>query len=380
MYMLRLGKARAMVNCCRRLFSPVPLQAAYTEQPVAADLVAQVAAAGNFDILHVEHIRGAHLTQGVEGMPMIYDSVDCITRLLKQKLSHESGTLAKALGWEELFKMRSYEARVAAGFDKVVITSERDKRILGWLIRKYASAIRSTSMPEKRIMRSLVEELQDNRLSALHAGTEHVSIVRNGVDHEYFAPMPQFEGKPMIVFSGKMSYSPNVTAVLKFYKEVYPLVKREVPDVGFTIVGSDPPESIRRLVSDPSVKVTGYVPDIRSYIASARVVVCPMTIGVGIQNKVLEAMSMSKPVVVSSIACRGIPDAIDTRHLMRADDPAPMSKAVIELLKSPEKGRVLGRHARQLVQDEYSWAAAAKSLEKCYMQSVDIYNKLCQAA
>ncbi len=358
-----ISKARSVANCCRRLLSPMPLQAAYTCTPDLTKLVTTLAGSRDYDVLHVEHIRGTHLTDGVRRLPKVFDSVDCITRLLKLRLAHHKGPIQRALHLEELFKMRAYEPRVASGFDRVVVTSRHDKRALDALIRRFCPRVSS---------KSLARLLESGELSEVDWDScDQLAVVPNGVDCDYFQPMAGKIEPGTIVFSGRMSYFPNVAAVQRFYDAVFPRVKARRPDAKLKIVGADPPESLRRLERDPSVEVTGYVPDLRTHIASASVVVCPLSVGVGIQNKVLEAMAMGKPVVASSIACKGIPDAEDGRHLVRTDDPERMAEAVLGLMDGPEYASRLGDRARRFVEAAYSWEAAVRGLEDVYAEAMD---------
>jgi sugar transferase (PEP-CTERM/EpsH1 system associated) len=345
-HVLPLSRAGSMMSCCRRLLTPMPLQAAYTCASDLRDVVSRLAEPGRFDVLHVEHIRGAHLADGALRIPRVFDSVDCITRLLKLRLGCRMGVVQRVLGLEELLKMRLYEPRVASTFNRVVVTSRRDKMALEALIRRLVG-------------------LANN-------GPMHLDVVRNGVDCDYFRPMPVEPRSDSIVFAGRMSYFPNVSAALRFSEEVLPRIRLSHPGVRFRIVGSDPSEAVRRLGREPGVEVTGYVPDMRPYLASARVVVCPLSVGVGVQNKVLEAMAMAKPVVATSVACKGIPGAVHGTHLFRVDDPGEMAHAVSDLLGSPNRGSRIGIQARRFVEDGYSWEAATGELEQVYMQAMDV--------
>jgi polysaccharide biosynthesis protein PslH len=371
-YVFPLSKTRSLANCCRKLLTSMPLQAAYTHMPEGRAFVSRIAQSRAFDVLHVEHIRGAHLAQDVRSVPRVYDSVDCITRLLKQRLSHERGTFQWALSYEELVKMRSYEPRVASTFDNVVVTSDHDKRALSCLIRRLASST-ADEIGKQRALRSLIEESQDIRLEGLGDGLAGISVIRNGVDSDYFHPIPEEPRPASIVFSGKMCYYPNASAAIRFYDEVLPLVRSARPDATFKIVGSDPPGSVLKLSRDPAVEITGYVPDIRSHLAAGQVIACPLDIGVGIQNKVLEAMAMGKPVVATSVACSGIPDAVDGRHIVIANNSEKMASAILHLMEYPEYARAVGEQARRLVQDRYSWDTAAKQLEAIYTKATDLF-------
>lgn len=345
-HLIHHSRLRSLLNCCIRLVTKMPLQAAYTLSSPARKSIFELTKDGGFDVLHVEHIRGALLADDAKDLPRVYDSVDCITRLLKLRVAQEKKFIRRMLNREELLKMRSFEPKVVSEFDSTVITSERDRKTLECLRRRFNPQEES---------------------SGIH-------VIPNGVDSAYFSPCKTDQVRPgSIVFSGKMSYFANVDAVLRFYREIFPRIRRARPNARFKIVGSNPPDSIQKLTRYPAIEVTGHVPDIRPHLASAEVVVCPLTVGVGIQNKVLEAMSMGKPVVATSIACNGIPDAVHGWHLIRANEAGEIGESVLRIMDSPDFGIQLGQRARQLVVDRYSWEAAAQQLEAVHAGAIDAY-------
>ena len=185
-------------------------------------------------------------------------------------------------------------------------------------------------------------------------GFEGVGSVHNGVDLEHYSPtaafaaIPQVEG-PLLVFTGQMDYAPNVDAVAWFAAEVLPLVPRAT----FAIVGRSPNEAVKRLASDRII-VTGAVPDTRSWIAAADVVVAPLRIARGIQNKVLEAMAMARPVVASPSAFEGI-EAEPGRDLIVADDAGAQASAIEALLGDPAHAAALGLAGRRRMEEAYHW-------------------------
>lgn len=365
---LPLSKRQAVQNCCRRLLSPMPLQAAYTQLPEAKKLLSSLVEDSPFDLVHVEHIRAAHLVEGISRIPKIFDSVDCITRLLKFRLSRSVSPVKRALDYEEFMKMRSYEPRTAWAFDRIVMTSRHDKKALELLFRRYCHSSNGSG-----------KSSDSDALGNGNGDIARVAVVPNGVDCEYFRPMAA-EDSVEVVFSGRMAYYPNAQAALNFYQDVFPRIRRARPTARFKIVGSEPPDAIRKLAGDPNVEVTGYVPDLRPELASARVIVCPITIGVGIQNKVLEAMAMAKPVVASSVASRGIPGIVEGRHLITEDDPLQMSRAILDLLDNPNAAFELGRRAREFVETQYSWEAAFRQLEQVHLQAADLRGSRLAAA
>ncbi|HYW16248.1 MAG TPA: glycosyltransferase [Allosphingosinicella sp.] len=148
-----------------------------------------------------------------------------------------------------------------------------------------------------------------------------------------------------------MDYAPNIDAVTWFAGEVMPML----PKARFAIVGRKPPESVRRLAG-PRTIITGAVPDVRSWLAAADVVAAPLRIARGIQNKVLEAMAMARPVVASPAAFEGI-EAEPGRHLLVAAEPEAQAEAITGLLDDPERARLLGAEARRRMEQHYRWEA-----------------------
>jgi sugar transferase (PEP-CTERM/EpsH1 system associated) len=198
--------------------------------------------------------------------------------------------------------------------------------------------------------------------------------ISNGVDHRYFDPSLDYAAPfdlklPTFVFTGTMDYIPNIDAVVWFASEVLPLIRKVQPAAQFFIVGSNPAEAVRRLASLGGVTVTGRVPDVRPYVFHATAAVGPMRIARGIQNKVLEAMAMGKPVIVTSGALEGI-DATPGREVILADDAETFAAAAVRLSNAggglrgatPE-GLALGRAARQQILQCYDWDACLSGFD-----------------
>jgi len=198
---------------------------------------------------------------------------------------------------------------------------------------------------------------------------ETVRALENGVALDYFspdatiAPLPaglRGEG-PLIVFTGQMDYRPNIEAVTDFATRSMPNILAVHGDARFAIVGRDPTPQVRALADWTGVVVTGAVDDVRPWLAAADVVVAPLRIARGIQNKVLEAMAMARPVVASVEAAEGI-DAVDGCDFLIARDPEAEAAQVLSLLADPACAAAMGVAARLRVAQRYSWAAAMAPL------------------
>lgn len=224
----------------------------------------------------------------------------------------------------EARQLLSYERRVARDYDASLFVSA----------------------PEAALFRDLAPE-----------SSARIGFFNNGVDTDYFSPdtgyaNPYPAGERAVVFTGAMDYWPNVDAVTWFAHEVLPQLRTRFADLRFYIVGARPTQAVRDLGQLPAVTVTGTVPDVRPYIAHAQAAVAPLRIARGIQNKVLEAMAMATPVVVSPQALEGI-DAEPGLDLVLADGADAFVDAVAAMLDAPQGA--MGRAARQRVERQYSW-------------------------
>ncbi len=204
------------------------------------------------------------------------------------------------------------------------------------------------------------------RLSATGAPVEALG---NGVDSGYFAPLPQqaspFEADELpLVFTGAMDYWPNVDAVQWFAAEVLPQLRQRWPTLRFTIVGRAPTPSVLALAGE-GVRVTGTVPDVRPYLQHAAAVVAPLRLARGVQNKILEAMAVGRPVVAarSCVEALGADGVLAGQDLLSADSAADYLELVHALLSAPARAQAIGQQARERVLRQFSWQAHLSKLD-----------------
>jgi glycosyltransferase involved in cell wall biosynthesis len=323
-------------SCAAAVVHGEPLQAAVCQSPELERRLGQLLAAGCFDLVHVEHLRAAHLGARVpKDVPTLFDAVDCISLLLLRTLRSSHSVRQRLLALLELRRMRTYEAHLLGRFDRVTVTSPEDGQAL----------------------------------SAL-ASVAEVAVVPNGVDLERFQPLDQTAEPATLVFSGKMSYHANVTGALHFVHHMLPLIRAIRPDVRLKIVGSNPPRVVRELARrDPAISVTGYVPDLRLAVRGATVAICPVTVKVGIQNKVLEAMAMRLPVVATRQGVEGL-QAAPGRDLLVADSPAEFAAHVCRLLGQPHLRQQVAHAGLEYVRRHHRWEVSAAKLETLYGEAI----------
>jgi len=219
---------------------------------------------------------------------------------------------------------------------------------------------------EKKIAGSFAAHIACSTLDCerLRAIAPHANAVTipNGVDVDYFRPASGANRAASVIFVGSLNWYPNVDAVLFLLDKVWPVLKARVPDLRLDVVGTAPPQAIlERAASLPDVTIHGFVSDVRPFMESAAVYVCPIRDGGGTKLKILDAFSMRKCVVAHPIACEGI-DVEPGRHVQFADSPQAFVREIERLLQDPDSRERMGTAARQLVLERYTFSQIAGRL------------------
>jgi polysaccharide biosynthesis protein PslH len=309
-----------------------PLSLAWFHEPGLARWVRAGLGARRYEaVLVYSSAMATYVPPGPGGPLRILDMVDVDSEKWRAYAASAGGP--KRLVWaREARTLLAFERRVAAQFDRTLLVSAQEAQTFAMLAPEVASRI---------------------------------DWVENGVDVARFDPEcdwpdPYAAESPAIVFTGTMDYRPNVEAVSFFATEVMPRLASLSPAPHFHIVGANPSPAVRALAELPRVHVTGSVPDMRPYLAHAAVAVAPLRIARGIQNKVLEAMAMARPVVASPEAHEGV-RAVAGRDLLVADGAEAMAAAVTQVLAGGMPG--LGTAARAAVLAGYDWKATLARLD-----------------
>jgi sugar transferase (PEP-CTERM/EpsH1 system associated) len=215
---------------------------------------------------------------------------------------------------------------------------------------------------------SLLVSETEAALFRSRTGAGTVMALENGIDTDFYDPAANLKKlhpvfpDPLIVFTGQMDYRPNIEAVADFAKNAMPRIRSVHREATFAIVGRNPTQAVSDLSMLPGVQVTGAVEDVRTWLAAADVVVAPLRIARGVQNKVLEAMAMARPVVASPAAAEGI-DAENGIHFHVERDAEAEAARVCALLSDSKAALEMGKAARTHVMARYGWAKQLASLD-----------------
>jgi len=287
----------------------------------------------NFDLIFSTRQMANYVVD--VNIPKIVQPFDAMSEYYRQVFTNSRG-LKRIVPGIRYVLIRSYEKRIYEKFDRCLVVTQLEKELL------------ESVNPQIRC-----------------------AVIPIGVDIDYFSPREIDEEPLSLTFLARLQYPVAIANAVYFYNEIFPLIVRENPDVKLYLVGRDPAKEIIDLSANPLVHVTGYVNDVRPYLAKSTVIIAPEVVGTGMKNKVLEAMSMGKAVVTTDIGVRGI--AFKNReHLIVANTPYDFAKETVSLLTDQSTRATLGANARNLVEEHYSWEAVAEVLNELL---VNIYSK-----
>jgi len=330
-----LNKKRAYANCALGVIGRTPLQMHYYADPAMKQAVRSVIETQRPDLLYAHTIRMGQYIEPYTETPRVLAMQISMTLNYRRLAKQAKGIPSKVFHTLEYRKVRAYEGQFARKFDKVLLISKHD-----------------------------LEAIERDR------PVDNVFYSPHGVDFKFFSPDPDVKKEPAsLIFTGNMSYAPNVDAARFFYDEILPLVRAEIPDVHWSIVGADPVPEIQAMGETPGITVTGRVPDLRDYMNRAQVAIDPLRVGAGLQNKVLEGMSMGLPMVVTSVANEGI-QATDGENILIGDNAQTFADYVVTLLQDAEHRRRLGVAARAFIAENWSWEKHFNDLESMFLSLI----------
>ncbi len=287
-----------------------------------------------YDLVHFDSIDLALYASSAGHVPKVLNHHNCESAMAKRRSRLEANPLKRAYLAQQARMLAKMESRVCHGFEINTVVSESD-----------------------------AELLRRNNLQC------KITVVENGTDVDYFAPIPDLEEPNTIVFAGGLSWYPNVSGLRFFVQQVWPLLKALVPDVRFIVTGRMPVETVTQLcASDAAITLVPDPEDIRPWIARGSAYVCPIIDGGGTRLKLLDAMAMGKATVSTSVGCEGL-GVTDGRQLVIADRPDEFARASAHLLQDAELRLALAVSGRQFVENRYSWNSIGSRLREVYLRA-----------
>lgn len=279
-----------------------------------------------FDIVQFEHLHMAQYLSLFKNTRAILAMHNIDSTIAERYYREEKNVFKKAYASLQWKKLRKYESVMYTKFGICLTVSEKDKE----------------------------------RLKQISPET-NAAVIPNGVDTTYFDLSTEVSEPNSLIFTGMMNWLPNVDAMLYFHKHIFPLIEKDIADVKLYIVGRNPLAKLKELGKEHNIVVTGAVDDIRPYVRRSSVVIVPLRIGGGTRLKILEAMSMGKPVVSTSIGCEGL-EVVHRENIIVADTPSEFATNIIALLKGNIPISQFGENGRNLVCERYEWKKIGQQL------------------
>jgi polysaccharide biosynthesis protein PslH len=318
--------ARELLDYALHLVSREPYNLTKYCRPVVRRKLRDLLEKDKYDVIVCDFLVAAGVIPWAWPCPKVLFTHNVEAIIWQRHFEMAGNPLWKALSWWEWKRMEAAEQRYLQKADHVLTVSENDRTTFGRFLDPWK-----------------------------------LTVMQTGVDTEFFLPSLEKETPNSLVFTGSMDWLPNEDGIFYFANEIFPMILRQVPDVKLCIVGRNPSRRLQDLASRISnIQITGWVEDVRPYLARCAVCIVPLRIGGGTRLKIFEAMSMAKAVVSTSIGAEGLP-VRNAEHLLIADDPVSFAEKTVQLLGNFPQRAGIGRAARCLVEENYSWVTVSKT-------------------
>lgn len=331
----KISKLKIVKNLIKNIFNDLPFQTAYFfDKKIKKNLLNEIK---NYkpDIIICQLIRCAEYVRDVNWIPKIIDYVDVISKGLERRME-KANFILKLLLKIELHRVKKYERLVFKEFDDAIIITENDRNQLP------------------------VDDFSQ------------INVLPNGIDLDYFSPINSPKEYDLF-FSGNLKYPPNVDASFYLVKKILPLVLNEKPNVKVLIGGSTPSRKLLKLQNEV-VDIKGWVDDIREYYQKSKIFVAPMRLGTGLQNKLLQAMAMKIPCVVSELTAKGLVNE-GKGVLLVANSAEEFKNHILELLNDKGFYEELSESAYNFVHKYYNWNEIINNLERIILKNTMSFSK-----
>lgn len=319
---LPLNRARVGWNLIKAVLTDKPFQVAYFHHAHHHQRVQQWLHEFSPDHIYCQLVRTSEYVKHYHACAKTLDYMDAMSSNMRRRA--ESARWPERWLWRlESRRLLNYEHLIFDYFEHHTIISEQDKQLI------------------------------------YHPSRQKITVVQNGVDTNYFRPQALPREESMLLFTGNMSYPPNVTAAKRLVQRIVPLMKLKVKVM---LAGAEPSQEVQSLGTE-NVTVTGRMADLREAYASATVFVAPMELGAGLQNKLLEAMAMGLPCVTTYLAANALTQQ-GNHALEVCDTDAEIAQRIDDLLNNATRRLALAQAARTFVENNYGWDVHNQNLER----------------
>ncbi|MCB9173742.1 MAG: glycosyltransferase [Flavobacteriales bacterium] len=321
---IRLFKVKIFFNLIHKLiFTKKSLQVSYFYNKSAQDKVNKFIEKVQPDYIYCQLIRVTEYVRHSK-IPKTLDYMDALARGMERRIE-EAPFYLKPFLKIETERLKRYEHFIFNDFNHHTIISKQDKELI------------------------------------VNIKNDSIVVVQNGVDYSTYQ-FKDAEKKYDLIFTGNMSYPPNITSAIYIVKEIMPLIWNQNPTINIAIVGSNPDSKITALKSD-KVIVTGWVDDISSYYSESKIFIAPMQIGTGLQNKLLEAMAMKLPCITSNLANNAL-GAEHNKNILIGNSSEEYANHVLSLLENKELYITISENGHQYVKQHFTWEGTTQILEQ----------------
>ncbi|MCW3086056.1 MAG: hypothetical protein JWP12_3422 [Bacteroidetes bacterium] len=324
-----LTRQRVFLNLIKAFFNGLPLQVGYFHFKRAQKKVDELIQKHKPDHIYCQLIRTSEYVKKYSGCPKTLDYMDVFSKGIERRKATDPFYMKPflALEYKRLLK---YENKIFSLFNNKTIISKQDRDLIP------------------------------------HPDKQQIAVIPNGVDADYFKPMERKKEFDLL-FNGNMNYPPNVESVEYLVEKIMPYVWSKMPQVRLLISGASPNNKVKELESE-RVIVSGWVDDVRENYAKSKILIAPMQISIGLQNKLLEAMAMKIPCITSALANNAL-GAKHNEQIMVADNPQQYAMQVIELLQNEQKANTIALNGYRFAVDNFNWKSTTAQLEKLFLAS-----------
>ena len=326
---ISFSKPQIVLGLARAFFKGLPMQCGYFYNHKAAKKINALIDKHKPDMLFGQLLRVAEYIRKKD-IPKVIDYQDVFSYGMKRRADIAS-PITRPVFNMEYKRLKRYEAAIFDDFDVKTIISEPDRDLIP------------------------------------HPKKNEILIIPNGVDHDFFAPQEK-EKKYDIVFTGNMSYAPNVNAVEYLANEILPIVWKQIPNAKMYIAGATPDPKVKKAACD-NIIISGWLDDIRDAYAQSRIFIAPMRIGTGLQNKLLEAMSMGLPAITTPLA-NGSLGAGNGKEILVGSNAEEPAQHIITLLTDNDRAKQIAQAGFDFTNRVYDWGKATHIMEEAMKKAI----------